>query len=270
MELLIDKIEFKMKRLFKRYLYDHSLIGRETIRNPGSWKILDLIYGFNPNSYGMEIFMPRHWCDKMFYFSKAAHATRARYIHYVSLMLEWAQQFAELNNNSISLLSLASGSGRDVVQVVERLNEKGIDLRSLCIDKDSEAIRLGMKLTECMKINNICYVKGKIKDIDKLLINRSFDIIITQGILDYLNDGEAKELFRRSAQLLNPGGVLITSNMSRHRWMRCWMEYFGNWRLKYRTGIDLENLLLESGFEGRAIQKYMLPQGYHWIAIARK
>lgn len=37
-------------------------------------------------------------------------------------------------------------------------------------------------------------------------------------------------------ELLGDGGTILTINMERHLWIRIWMEYFSEWRLKYRSG----------------------------------
>lgn len=55
-----------------KFFHKRSQIGRETIDNPGSWKILDRLYGNEPQRIETAAFRPVHWTDRMFHFSKAA------------------------------------------------------------------------------------------------------------------------------------------------------------------------------------------------------
>lgn len=55
------------------------------------------------------------------------------------------------------------------------------------------------------------FVEGRVEDLAEK-IHSEFDIAIANGVLHHLDDGEARELFRATSQLLKPGGRLITAD----------------------------------------------------------
>ncbi len=258
-----------LRRLGTKYLYEHSRIGRETIENPGTWKSLDLLYG---NELGEETgtFVPKHWSDKMFYNSKASKATRARFKEYVEKMEKLGEEYAELNNGRVSILSLASGPGRDIMEVTESLKRKGIDVYATCVDKCKDAMELGSEIAKNKGLKNITFKRYKIGELHRYENDKLYDLIITQGFMDYLSDEKGIHLLKNAKDVSREGGTLITSNMDMHKWMRFWMEVFGGWKLKYRNGKELENLLTVAGYEKDKINVYLLPEGYHWIGIGKK
>jgi SAM-dependent methyltransferase len=253
----------------KRYFHAKSRIGRETIDNPGSWKILDRLYGNEPNETATGTFRPVHWTDRMFYYSKAARATRSRLAEYVRMMKSLGEEYARNNGGSVGILSLASGPGRDVVEVAECLGKEGIAVSALCADKCGEAMALGARLA-WTKNMDVAFRQCKIADIRNYAEAGSFDIVITQGIMDYLSDERAVDLLRSARSLLREGGTILTSNMGRHVWIRFWMEAFGEWRLKYRSAEDLRKIMLDSGFAAENVGVYLLREGFHWMGVGKK
>jgi len=271
-----------LKRLGVRYLHKHSKIGKETIENPGSWKILDRVYGNEPMqanvddvetseiSNGSGLFVPKHWTDKMFYNSKAANATRARLKEYIGKMEELGEEYAESNNGRVNILSLASGPGRDIMKVMESLKEKGIDVYATCVDKCKDAMEIGSKIARKKGLDDLTFKRCRVSKAHHYENGETYDIVITQGIMDYLSDETATSLIKNARDISKEGGALITSNMDMHKWMKFWMEIFGGWKLKYRNGKDLEKLMTAAGYERDNINVYLLPEGYHWIGIGKK
>jgi SAM-dependent methyltransferase len=189
---------------------------------------------------------------------------------YKKIMKLLGPEYAELNGGTVNILSLASGPGRDVIEVAEDLGRKGIAVRAACVDKCGESMELGKRLAEQKRLEGMTFRQCRIAEIREYAEAGSFDIVITQGILDYFSDDRAVDLLRSARALSKEGGTLVTSNMGRHVWIRFWMEFFGEWRLKYRNGRDLARLLLASGYDRRQIDVYRLPEGYHWMGLAKK
>ncbi len=258
------------RRAVIKYLHKHSKIGRDTIENPGSWKILDRLYGNEPEGIETVAFVPEHLTDKMFYNSKAARATRARFVEYVEQMKKLGKEYAESNNGKVDILSLASGPGRDVIEAVEFLKEEGIDVYATCIDKCKDAMELGSNIAKNKGLKNITFKRGKIGKMHHYENGNSYDIVITQGIMDYLDDERSINLLRNSKEVSREEGTLITSNMDMHMWMRFWMEFFGRWKLNYRGKQYLEDLMIKAGYDKDNMSLYLLPEGYHWIGIGKK
>lgn len=88
--------------------------------------------------------------------------------------------------------------------------------------------------------------------------------------MDYLSDERAVDLIRSGRALLKEGNTILTSNMGRHVWIRFWMEFFGEWRLRYRTAEDVRKIMPDSGFEPYKISVYLLPEGFHWMGVGKK
>lgn len=259
-----------LRKAGAKYFYKHSRIGKTTIENPGSWEILDLLYGNEPENTETGTFTPEHWSDKMFFNSGAAKATRARFRHYVEKMEEFGEEYARENNGRVSILSLASGPGRDVMEVMEYLGKEGIDVYATCVDISKKAMETGSRIAKKKGLKNITFKRCNVNKIHLYENDNSYHILITQGIMDYLRDKTAINLIKNSRGLLKEGGTLITSNMDIHKWMRGFMEFFGGWKLIYRSGEDLEKLMIKGGYEEDKINVYLLPERFHWIGIGKK
>jgi len=80
-----------------------------------------------------------------------------------------------------------------------------------------------------------------------------FDFIYCAGLFDYLSDPVCKRLTGILYDLLAPGGLLVTTNvsdaMNRSHPFRHSMEYILDWHLIYRNGPGLSALAPERGFE---------------------
>lgn len=252
----------------RKYFYENSRIGKEVIKDPGSWKALDLIYGDDPEEMETGTFTPRYRSDRMFSKSGAAKATRMRLEEYKKIMKILGPEYAELNGGKVNILSLASGPGRDIIEVTEYLGVQGIDVHATCVDKCPEAIELGSKIAELRGLSEKVSFKRKRFGVrDHYRDNTRYDIVITQGILDYLSYDRAISLLENAWRISKDGGTLVTSNMNNHRWMRFWMEFFGEWRLNYRNANELSAIIKESGYEDVTV--YLLPEGFHWMGIGK-
>jgi hypothetical protein len=270
--LKINFLKYPIKSLRRaciRYLHDNSEIGRETIENPGSWRILDHLYGNEPIEE-TGTFTPKTWADKMFYDSKAAKATKARFQRYIEEMKIRGEEYARERDGRVRILSLASGPGRDVIEVTEELRKRGIDVFATCVDQCKEAMELGSRIAKRRGLGNINFKRYRINKMNSYENGNLYDIVITQGIMDYLGDETGTFLLKNSKDVSSDGGTTITSNMDIHRWMRFWMETFGGWKLKYRNGEALKKLFLKAGFDEDKITLTLLPEGYHWIGIGKR
>ena len=266
-----------LRRSGTKFFHKHSKIGKETIENPGSWRVLDLLYGneieIHANGdyeFSEREFVPKHWTDKIFYNSKASEATRARFKHYVETMKQLGEEYAESNNGRVNILSLASGPGRDVMEVAESLKRRGIDVYATCVDKDKGAMEIGSIIAMKKGLKGITFKRCKIGKAHHYENGNFYDIVITQGIMDYLNDERGVDLLKNARNVSKEGGTVITSNMDVHRWMRFFMEVFGGWKLKYRNGKELEKIMINAGYEKDKVNVYLLPEGYHWIGMGKK
>jgi len=169
----------------------------------------------------------------------------------------------------VSILSLASGPGRDIIEVTRFLRGLGIDIYAMCIDKCPEAVALGSRIADHRELSGMVnFTRKRLRRGDHYRDSSKYDIVITQGILDYLSYERAISLLENAWHISNDGATIVTSNMNRHKWMRFWMEFFGEWRLKYRNREEISTIMKESGY--RDLDVYLLPEGYHWMGIGKK
>ncbi len=85
------------------------------------------------------------------------------------------------------------------------------------------------------------------------------DFLVCAGLFDYLDDAPAVALLGFFWRQLAAGGRLLVGNFAPHNPSRAYMEWIGNWYLKYRTAEQLEELPLAAG----------IPRGNFQIACER-
>lgn len=70
-----------------------------------------------------------------------------------------------------------------------------------------------------------------------------FDFIYSMGLFDYLTPPVATAVLDKLVQLLQPGGEMVIGNFHVANPGRCYMEYWLDWVLYYRTEEDMWNLI---------------------------
>jgi len=139
----------------------------------------------------------------------------------------------------------------------------------MCIDRCPEAMDLGSKIAKDRGLSaKVNFMRKRLGRGGYYRDTVKYDVVITQGILDYLSNERAISLLESAWLISNHGGAIVTSNMNRHKWMRFWMEFFGGWRLKYRRRDELSAIMKKSGYKD--VNVYLLPEGYHWIGTGKK
>jgi extracellular factor (EF) 3-hydroxypalmitic acid methyl ester biosynthesis protein len=74
-----------------------------------------------------------------------------------------------------------------------------------------------------------------LKDLGKPISGPKYDFIYCAGLFDYLSDQVCKRLMAYFYDLLAPGGLLISTNVSSANPSNNWMEYVLDWHLFYRS-----------------------------------
>ncbi|MGH7927713.1 MAG: SAM-dependent methyltransferase, partial [Candidatus Binatia bacterium] len=72
-----------------------------------------------------------------------------------------------------------------------------------------------------------------------------YDLIYCAGIFDYLSDRICKRLMNIFYSMLEPGGLLIGTNVNASNPSRNGMEYLLEWHLTYRNRQQLKALIPE-------------------------
>ena len=91
-----------------------------------------------------------------------------------------------------------------------------------------------------------------------------FDFIYSMGLFDYLTPPVARAVIVKLYQLLKPGGQMLLGNFHASSPSRCYMEYWLDWVLYYRTEEEFADLLVNEPsaenkvfFEDTGVQMFL-------------
>jgi len=73
------------------------------------------------------------------------------------------------------------------------------------------------------------------------------DVLICSGLFDYLDDAAAAALLSRFWLSLSPAGQAWVFNFAPHNPSRAYMEWIGNWYLRYRTAEQMRDVATRAG-----------------------
>jgi extracellular factor (EF) 3-hydroxypalmitic acid methyl ester biosynthesis protein len=85
---------------------------------------------------------------------------------------------------------------------------------------------------------------------------QKYDLIYCAGVFDYLSDRICKRLMDIFYDMLEPGGLLIATNVDASNPSRNGMEYLLEWHLIYRNTIQMQGLIPSRAPRGSASVKY--------------
>ncbi len=178
------------------------------------------------------------------------------------------------NKERVFIFSLGCGSARAIIESLYELKGFGKDLNSLdvkLLDKDQQALDLSKAIisNHGLKECNFSFILDKIRNFDKYLEGQKPDIIEMVGVLDYLPDDKAIEIFQKIFRELNSNGFFITANI-RDNWEVDFVTKTINWKMIYREPADLLRILVASGFDKGKIKIIYEPLKTHGVAICQK
>ena len=175
-------------------------------------------------------------------------------------------------DREISVLSIASGSSRAIIETV-RDGEylKGTKLSLVFLDKNEQAISYSKDLS-----TNISHLPIKLSWIHDTVGNylRSvpkdkFDVVEIVGLLDYFTNDKVVEIFKGIYGLLQDGGIMITSNVN-HNIEEKFITNVIDWPMIYKTAEGLAELANKSGFDYNKMKVFYEPLKVHGMVIAKK
>ena len=96
------------------------------------------------------------------------------------------------------------------------------------------------------------------------------DLVYAFGLLDYFDLPSATRLAKGLWQLVAPGGALLITNAHPANPTRLWMEYVGDWFMKYKDATVMH--ALADGLQGVAAKNLTIDsQGvYQFLEIRRE
>lgn len=96
------------------------------------------------------------------------------------------------------------------------------------------------------------------------------DLLFCQGLFDYLDDAAAIAMLRLLYDRLASGGRLTIFQFATHNPTRAYMEWLGNWYLKYRDAAKLEGIVQAAGIAPAMAQFGSEPLGVDLYVVARR
>ena len=249
----------ELLRKIGRCISHDSRLAYHAIKNPGSWKCMEVIYENNPRPF-------TKWfpgiADRIFLGSKACRATRNRKDIAANTLTELINQHAT-SGDEFSVVSLGSGPAHDIITALSNIHPK-LPVFATCIDIDESALEHGRNLATSLRLSNLEFVKKDISQVDN---TRKYDVASIIGLMEYLSYDNSVKFLSWVRSLLKTDGRILISNMREHA-LTGIMDFFGQWVLDYKLLGELKEIAEVSGFE---VEKFFYEeQGLHSFVIGKK
>jgi len=166
-----------------------------------------------------------------------------------------------------NIISIASGSSRDLEEVQYELKESKAQV--LLIDFDNDALEESKRRLSGIN-NQVDTFLTNVRKLPKFFkgLNergKKFHLIYAGGLFDYLPDSIIKIILKNlSDRFMHKDGILMFTSIAKGNPYRAWIETMGNWRLIERSKEEMEQLL--SCVHSREQSLKLDPTGLTWIA----
>lgn len=240
-----------------------SDLAREGIENSGSFRFADHIYRGEPSGrYGVGVLL-----DSVLLRLRGARSMRSRFFHSQrEVMSALTKQNGVVREHTV--VSVPSGISRDLYQVAESLlsDEPAIYERTrfVGIDLDPTPLELSRDLTRDHP--NFTFVEADA--LNGAALPRDVDVIVSLGFGEFLPSETLRGFYASCHAALRPGGVFVTSAMSRDRISDYLARELAELHTHYRSADDIRALLKSAGFEWVRTRKDKV--GLQTLAVAGK
>ena len=221
-----------------------SDLAREGIENSGSFRFADHIYRGEPSGrYGVGVLL-----DSVLLRLRGAKSMRNRFFHSRHEVMSALTKENGVARDHI-VVSVPSGISRDLYHVAEALLSDEPDIydrtRFIGIDLDPTPLELSRELTRDHP--NFSFVEADA--LDGTALPRDADVIVSLGFGEFLANETLRGFYASCHAALRPGGVFITSAMSRDRISDYLARELAELHTHYRSADDVRALLKSAGFE---------------------
>lgn len=200
----------------------------------------------------------RRWCcddplgralDDYFQRQAAPEAVRARTEQIAARLLVDCLEHV----GPYRVVSVGSGPALDVAEALTALpspRRAAVEVRLL--DLDPQALECAQANVEpLLPSDQLTLIRTNLMrlpqqaDADATLGDANF--LICSGFFDYLDDAAAVAMLELFWQRLAAGGRMVVGNFAPHNPTRAFMEWIGNWYLRYRQPEPFQRLALAAG-----------------------
>lgn len=217
----------------------------------GDFQLIDWIYTehLTPRSERGQL-----W-DRVSHQQAASIAVRERKERFKAFLAAAAKQ---AKDEKIRILSVGSGSCREISEGLDALNLFPGDVEVECLDIDPRAsVYAKQVLGQDWSARTTFHVGNAMR----FRSPSRFDVIWSSGLFDYLSARQASFLASRLLKFLKPSGSLVIGNFSDQHTTRNWLEWCGDWFLVHRSEDEMHAIAQEAELGDRAIQVLSDPQG---------
>lgn len=177
------------------------------------------------------------------------------------------------DKEEISIVSIAAGSARAVIEALEANVTKDKKISITFIDKSDSALEYSKNLLSTKEFSKLPNYSFKwISDTVNGFLDKNtekFDIVEMVGLMDYFEDDRARIIFQKINNNLKQDGVFITANINDNSEKKFVTKAIG-WPMIYRSAEHIGRLVHEAGFPHTDIEVYYEPLKIHSIIIARR
>lgn len=244
-----------------------STTSRKVKEGATTWQALDTVYnfhqGYGPNAVVRAI-------DRMWLHIRNAQAPRNRLAMAKNALRQSILYTASRKGGStpVRILSLATGSGQGVIEVIAELRHEGIRTNVLMLDRDPEALDHAIKLAEQHGVRDaVQVVEGDVVRFRSEIKGYNPDIIEVMGLIDYFSDRLTVVLLKQIKSILPPNGFVFASNVHPNA-ESYFLKWVVNWDMHYRTRNQLADLMKAGGFERPMVETE--PHGIQSFVWAQK
>jgi hypothetical protein len=247
----VSRLIVRFGRPVVRHLSD---LARESLKQPGSWRCLEIVYRNKPQTL----------LDRFFLSSRSARGTRNRLCIFIEEICECIEHLGG-TSNPVRLISFGSGPGHEILSCVEKFRGS-VPIEATCMDRESSALECGKSLSAQKGLDGcVRYVQGNVLHMNS--VAATYDIGILSGLIDYFDTETAVSVLTTVREQLLLGGTVLIANMRRH-YLASTMRVLGNWNLVYREPEEVENILVESGYKDTEV--WLEPEGIFCIGKAKR
>jgi hypothetical protein len=227
------------------YLLLTSELAREGINNSGSYRFADHIYENRPKGK----FIIGYLLDSILLKLKSARSLRSRYVHAKEEIYNLLA--TTKHENPIDILAIPSGLAREFFEVAHELKIADHPfykrIRWHGIDLDHELIEMLTRKNDHHQ-HQMFFWQGDAFNEETYQKNKKYDMIVSTGFVDFLNDQDTLRFYKIAHANLKKGGIFFTSGMQPHKLSEYLMKTFAELHTQYRSEESLKMLARQAGF----------------------
>lgn len=243
---------------------------KEVIETATSHHAIEILYKHGDQHKSRNIF--QQFFHYIWFSTNNPKAVRNR-LRLVERELVRAIQETITNGNEISILSIASGSARAVVESINKPEFLSRKLNVSFLDKNYRALEYSKQLTgkqHFPKNFSFHWIEDLAKNFQLHYKGKHLpNIIETVGLMDYFDDDKVLEFFSHVYTHLQPNGIFITANIADNP-ERKFVTNLVGWEMIYRQPEEFYKFAIKVGFKEKNIQIILEPLKIHFVMVAKK